>query len=411
MLKRVFVVLVFCLQIAASALAAGKATENYGPVVEQIVARGGAAIAAYTPANGVLTGNEFSRIYFDIFETSGMEFTLGLKDNAFMLKIESSFSLIISQSMRGEPKAAIEATWAKLKTDLDYAVAHYSRADGEQTFWGRVLQSFTILFREGVEAMLVVAALVAYLRRSGFGDKVGVIWKGVVWALGASVGAAWLLNSLIKTSGAQQEAIEGVTMLIAAVVLIYVSYWLTAKRDADRWQAFIKEKMDRALGRGNLFALGFVAFLAVFREGAETILFYQALMAGTSGEFDAIGAGMALAVVGLIVVYLMVRLASVRLPLGLFFGGTAILLYLMALVFAGQGILELQVSGLLHTTKLEGWPMISWLGMFPTLESMACQGVVLALLPLGWVWLRMKQGRPSGETPAHLAGRQDVSSR
>nr|WP_321465073.1 FTR1 family protein [uncultured Desulfobulbus sp.] len=413
MYKRMLLLMMILCLWGGCAFAAAKATENYGPVVAQIKERGGAAIAAYAPANGVLTGNEFSRIYFDIFETSGMEFTLGLKDNAFMLKIESSFSLIISQSMRGEPKGAIESTWATLQKDLDYAVEQYARADGEQGFWGRALQSFTILFREGVEAMLVVAALVAYLRRSGFGDKVGVIWQGVGWALGASVGAAWLLNTLIKTSGAQQEAIEGVTMLIAAGVLIYVSYWLTAKRDADRWQAFIKEKMDRALSRGNLFALGFVAFLAVFREGAETILFYQALMAGTSGEFNAIAAGMGLALVGLVAVYLLVRLASVRLPLGLFFGGTAILLYMMALVFSGQGILELQVAGMLHTTKLEGWPMISWLGVFPTLESMICQAVVVSLLPLGWMLLKFRQGEKGGEAegnPAHLAARRDASA-
>lgn len=411
MFKRLFLVMLLCCLGSGWALAATKATENYGPVVEDIVKRGEAAIAAYTPANGVITGNEFSRIYFDIFETTGMEFTLGLKDNAFMLKIESSFSLLISQSMRGEPKTVIEGTWSTLKKDLDYAAVHYSRADGEQSFWGRAMQSFIILFREGVEAMLVVAALVAYLRRSGFGDKVGVIWQGVGWALGASIGAAWLLNALVSVKGAQQEAIEGITMLIAAGVMIYVSYWLTAKRDADRWQAFIKEKMDRALGRGNLFALGFVAFLAVFREGAETILFYQALMAGTSGEFTAIAAGMALAVVGLVVVYLVVRLASVRLPLGLFFGGTAILLYLMALVFCGQGILELQVSGLLHTTKLEGWPMFSWLGVFPTVESMLCQASVIALLPLGWLVLRIRQAGKPGETPAHLVARRDGSSK
>lgn len=413
-----FLFLTLLLLLAAGSVqAAGKATENYGPVVERIVQRGDAAIAAYAGAdNGVATGNEFSRIYFDIFETSGMEFTLGLKDNAFMLKIESGFSLLISQSMRGEPKAKLEAVWSALKTDLDYAVVHYARADGEQSFWGRALQSFIILFREGVEAMLVVAALAAYLRRSGFGDKVGVIWQGVGYALAASVGAAWLLNTLVRTSGAQQEAIEGATMLIAAGVLVYVSYWLTAKRDADRWQAFIKEKMDRALSRGNLFALGFVAFLAVFREGAETILFYQALMAGTTGEFDAIAVGMALALVGLTAVYLVVRLASARLPLGLFFGATAVLLYLTALVFAGQGMLELQVSGLLHTTKLEGWPMISWLGMFPTVESMLSQAAVLALLPLGWIWMRVRRssgkGGGSGESPAaSLVGRRDVSSR
>ena len=385
----------FLLSAPLQASAAQRVTENYGPVVDEITARAEAALENYNMGESFITGNEFSRLYFDVFETSGMEFTLGLKDNAFMLQIESGFSLIISQAMRGDSREAVEKSWVSLKKDLDYAVEHYSSGE-EQSFWGRVMQSFVILFREGVEAMLVVAALVAYLRRSGYSDKVRVIWHGVVWALVASVGAAWTLNRLVSTSGAQQEAIEGITMLIAAGVLVYVSYWLTAKKDADRWQAFIKEKMDRAIGRGSLFALGMVAFLAVFREGAETILFYRALIGGTEGQLNAIWVGMLLATLALGGVYMVVRLASIRLPIGLFFGATAILLFLMAFVFTGQGILELQVSSLIPTTRLEGWPMISWLGVFPTRETMAGQVAVVALLPLGWAILLLKR-RKIGE--------------
>lgn len=391
--------LVALLWFPAVAGAGQGVTENYGPVVAEIVERGDKAVAEYAPAAGVVAGNLFSRLYFDVFETSGMEFTLGLKDKSFMLQIESGFSLVISQSMRGENKEVVEKSWSDLKTKLDYAVQHYSSGE-EQSFWGKVMQSFVILFREGVEAMLVVAALVAYLRRSGYPDKVKVIWQGVVLALAASVGAAWLFNSLVEASGADQEAMEGLTMLLAAAVLIYVSYWLTAKRDADRWQAFIREKMDQAISRGSMFALGFVAFLAVFREGAETILFYQALLAGSNGPLTSVWVGMALAAVALVAVYLVVRLASIRLPIALFFGGTAILLYVMAFVFTGNGILELQVAGMVDTTSLEGWPMISWLGIFPTVETTAAQFLVLALLPVGWIWLKK---RPTGPVKAGRA--------
>lgn len=405
MSMRLLVFLLLLLPVPASAATVGSnVTENYAPVVAEIVSRGDAALAAYSPETSVLTGNEFSRLYFDVFESSGMEFTLGLKDNALMLKIESSFSLLISQSMRGENRAALESAWTTLKQDLDYADKRYSRADDERSFWSQTVQSFIILFREGIEAMLVVAALVAYLRRSGYADKVRVIWYGVGWALLASAVTAWLLNAVVRASGAQQEAIEGVTMLIASVVLLYVSYWLSSKRDANRWQAFIRESADRALGRGNLLALGFVAFLAVFREGAETILFYQALMAGASGGFSAIAAGMALALLALVAVYLLVRVASIRLPLRLFFGGTSVLLFVMAFVFTGQGILELQVSGLVQTNRLEGWPMLSWLGVFPTLETMLGQGAVLALLLLGWVWMAL-QSRRRPLTPAGAEGK------
>ncbi|MCG8426013.1 MAG: FTR1 family iron permease [Chromatiales bacterium] len=365
-------------------------TEDYGPVVAEIVERGEKAVASYTPDSAVVTGNEFSRLYFDVFESSGMEFTLGLKDQSFMLRIESGFSQMISLSMRGGEKSELEKVWSNLKRDLDIAVERYSSGGAVQTFWGLVLQSFLILFREGVEAMLVVAALTAYLRRSGYADKVKVIWHGVVWALVASVAAAWLLNSVFEATGAQRETMEGVTMLIAAAVLVYVSYWLFAKRETERWQAFIRDQMDRAIKRSSLFALGFVAFLAVFREGAETILFYQALMSGAS-DYNAIWTGMGIAAVVLLVVYLLIRLASIRLPLGLFFGFTAVLLFAMAFVFTGKGILELQVGGLVPTTPVDGVPMVSWLGLFPTVETLLGQMLILAMLPLGWLWLKMNQ--------------------
>ena len=391
MKKLIIALLIVTAGIPTLLLAAQGVTEDYGPVVAEIIERGDVAVENYTVSNSVIAGNEFSRLYFDVFETSGMEFTLGLKNNAFMLQIESSFSLMISQSMRGEPRQELEKTWKKMKVDLNYAVKHYSIGDKAPSFWGRVLQSFLILFREGVEAMLVVAALIAYLKRSGYADKVVFIWHGVIWALVASVGTAWVLNSIVSATGANREAMEGITMLIAAAVLVYVSYWLTAKKDADRWNAFIKGKIDTAVGRNNFLALGFVAFLAVFREGAETILFYQALIGGSVGQMNAIWTGIATAIVVLAIVYSLIRVASIRLPLGVFFGTTAIFLFAMAFVFTGQGILELQVSSLIQTTKLQGWPMVSWLGIFPTVETITGQAIILALIPAGCFWIKMKE--------------------
>ncbi|HID46956.1 MAG TPA: FTR1 family iron permease [Chromatiaceae bacterium] len=377
---------------AMTAGAAQQVTEDYGPVVAAMVERGDAAVAGYTPDQGVKLGNEFSRLYFDVFEGSGMEFTLGLKNESFMLKVESGFSQMISLGMQGSESEAVQQAWKKLKEALNTAVAKYSSGGAPIGFWGLVLQSFLILFREGVEAMLVVAALVAYLRRSGYADKVGVIWRGVALAVIASLAMAWVMNEVFQASGAGRETIEGVTMLIAAAVLVYVSYWLFAKRETERWQAFIKDQMDKAIGKGSLFALGFVAFLAVFREGAETLLFYQALIGSAQGQLNAVWVGMGFAAAMLAIVYVLIRLLSIRLPLGIFFGFTAALLFAMAFVFTGKGLLELQVGGQLATTPLEGWPMIPWAGVFPTRETMLGQALVLAVLPLGYAWM-MLQGR------------------
>ncbi|MDR1728125.1 MAG: FTR1 family iron permease [Acidobacteriota bacterium] len=402
-MRVIFILL--CIAAASAPALAGTqgVTEDYGPVVAEIVERGDKAVAAYAPADAVPTGNEFSRLYFDVFESSGMEFTLNLKDSSAMLKIESGFSSIISQCMRGEPKAEVEKTWAAMKRDMDYAVERYSSGGAEQGFRGRAAQSFLIIAREGLEAMLVVVALVAYLRRSGYADRVRVIWCGVACALVASAAVAWVFNAVLGASGANREAMEGVTMLVAAAVLVQVGHWLAGKRDADRWNAFIKGKMEQALGRRSLFALGFTAFLAVFREGAETILFYQALLGGVQGGRGAIWVGMGLGAVALAGAFLLIRLASVRLPLGPFFGATAVFLFGMAFMFAGKGVFELQASGWIPTNGIEGWPMVSWLGVFPTRETLLGQALVLATLPLGWLWLRRK-GKPH-PAPAAVAGR------
>jgi high-affinity iron transporter len=335
-------------------------TENYVPVVAEIIERGDKAIEIYTVENSVLLGNEFSRLYFDVFEGSGMEFTLGLKDQSFMLSIESGFSEIISLGMRGGDAQRIQDAWFKLRERLKYAAQHYSN-DGEgQSFWGLVFQAFLILFREGIEAMLVVAALATYLRRSGYAEKVRVIWHGVGWAILASVVAAWLLTNVINLSGAGRENIEGLTMLIAAAVLIYVSFWLFAKRESERWQAFIKGKMD------------------------------QALLA--SGSISAISVGAAFAAVLLLLVFFIMRFASIRLPLGVFFSFTAVLLFLMAFVFTGKGLLELQVSNMVPTTRIDGVPQVGWLGIFPTRETLLGQAAILLLLPAGWIWLKFRNG-------------------
>ncbi len=379
----------------------GDATKNiskkdpskaYGRVVAEIKRRGDIAVQAYGPANTVVTGNEFSRLYFEVFESSDMEFTLGLKDQSLMLEIESAFSQMISLAMRGGSKVELEATWRQLQQVLDLAVSRYGD-DNTSSFWGLALQSFLILFREGVEAMLVVAALVAYLRRSGYADKVKVIWSGVAAALLASVATAWALNSLLSTSGTQREIMEGVTMLVAALLMVYVSFWLFARRDAQRWQAFVHQQMGGALTRGSMLSLAFVAFLAVYREGAETLLFYQALFGMAEASFNPIWIGMALAVLSLLLVYALVNLASMRLPLGLFFSVTAALLFVMAFIFVGKGMLELQVGGVISATALTGVPSVSWLGVFPSQETLLAQLLLLALLPIAWVFMRMKAHR------------------
>lgn len=369
--------------------------------VAAIIERGEAALNGYSQGTALETGNEYSRLYFDIFEGSGMEFALGIEDSAAMIAIETGFGDLISFSMNGDDKATLDKEWVQQKSRLQSALEKHQ--SNVVSWWGSVLQSFFILLREGFEAMLVVMALVTYLRRGGAADKVHIVWQGVVYALIASGLTAWALHSLIAVSGAAREAIEGATMLLAAVLLFYVSYWLLAKSQADRWQSFIRGKVEGAISTGSVVTLGFAAFLAVYREGAETILFYQALLAGSGSQVDAVMVGFGLAAIALLVLYLVMRIATVRVPIGLFFSLTALFLFIMAFIFAGKGIFELQMAGLFVATPLAWAPSIASIGVFPRAEPLIVQALLLIAAIAAWVFMKVKTTDQVDEIRTHGA--------
>ena len=258
---------------------------------------------------------------------------------------------------------------------------------GGAGFLSLSLQSFFILTREGVEAILIVAALVAWLQKAGAADKIRIVYQGVGWAIAAALATAYLLQYALQSSGDMRQVMEGSTMLLAAAMLFYVSFWLIARVQAGKWQSYIRSHVNRAVSGNSLFALGFAAFLAVYREGAETVLFYQALITDAPAQINAIGAGFIAAALTLAVIYATMRSASRQLPLGLFFSVTAGLLMVLAFIYAGKGVHELQEAHLISETMLAGFPKTGWLGIYPTIETLSAQMLVFvpALLMLLWM--------------------------
>lgn len=374
-------VILFCASIGTAAQAAS----DYPAIMLHLISAGDKAAEEYQPEQAIDFGNRFSQLYFGHFEGQGLEFSVGQADTDAMLQIELSFSRLINSAVTGKPVTEVQNQWQDLKALLEVAPMIDSAS---ASFTELLVQSFLILLREGIEALLVVAALVTYLRKAGAGDKVNLIWLGALAALGASILTAIALNKLIQNSGAARETLEGLTMLVAAVLLSYVSAWLFARREMQQWQGYINDRLGQAIGQGSLWAVISVAFFAVYREGAETILFYQALISDSGGELDAIMAGFACAVVALLAVYVLIFQLSVKLPLKQFFTGTAALLYSLSVIFAGKATLELQVAGWIGSTYLEYVPTVSWLGLFPTLESIFAQLVLMLLPVLGWIITR-----------------------
>lgn len=362
---------------------------DMGEVARELSAKGAALVAAYQPADGTVTAEGFSDLYFDVFEGSGMEQAVGMRSASAKTELEALFAQVIGKAGQGRPAAEVASAWAALQSRLsEVAVDHRGAGSG----WAATLvQSFLILLREGFEAMLVVTALVAYLRRSGQGDKVRVIGHGVVWALVASLAAAWALTQIPQLAGQDQEVLEGAVMLVAAAVLFHVSFWLLSKRETQAWQAYVKAQVDAAAQSGRMWALGLAAFLAVFREGAETVLFYQALALSAPNQMPALLAGIAAATLALGLLYWAMRALSFRLPLRLFFTATAGLLFFLAVSFAGKGVLELQEGKLLPITPLDMLPRVEWLGLFPTAESLAAQLLLVVPMVAGLIWHARRQ--------------------
>lgn len=244
-------------------------------------------------------------------------------------------------------------------------------------FWGAFFQSFLIILREGFEAILVIGAIVAFLIKTGNRKRLRDIWIGVGAALAASAVTAVILATALKALPATREIIEGATMLIAVAVLFSVSYWLISKVEAAKWQAFIRDKVNTALSHGGGTALTVVAFLAVYREGAETALFMQALFA--EGAAIPLSLGIAVGFVVLSIIFTLFHRYGVKIPLRPFFAVTSALLYYMAFVFMGKGIRELQEGNVVPITILPGWPSVEGMGIFPSVETVLAQLALVAL--------------------------------
>ena len=246
--------------------------------------------------------------------------------------------------------------------------------DGKkESGWSVFLASFIIIFREGLEAILVIAAISAYLVRSNNKPMLKVVYLSSLFAVFASILAAIALHTIVGLSGANQEIMEGCAMLLATVMLFFISNWMLSKSESIAWKNYVEGKVQNAVSTGSSFALGFAAFLAVFREGAETIIFYQAMLADANEHMDMVWYGLGVGMIVLAFVFVIIRFGTVKLPLKPFFIGTSALMYLMAIAFAGGGVKELQEADIIPVTSVDFVHPVEILGIYPTVETLLPQ--------------------------------------
>jgi high-affinity iron transporter len=339
------------------------------------------------------------KIAFDAYLTfEQVETDVRARNAALAGELEDAFASLRARAGAGAGSDELEAIHARLLAGLERAERLVAdRSSGANL----LMQSFVLLLREGFEAILIVAALMAFLAKAGAVERRRHVAQGAWAAVGASLVTAAVVELLFEITPGQREALEGITMLLATAVLFYVSYWLLSKIEVAKWNAFVKGRMEEALSTGSGLALASVAFLAVYREGFETILFYKALLtsAGPGGGSAAgpVLAGIALGAVALVIVYVAISRFGMKVPLKPFFAVTSAMLYYMAFVFAGKGIADLQESGILGTKVVEWAPRIPVLGIYPTVQSLSLQLLLIVLLVVAVVWLQ--RNRFNGAEP------------
>jgi high-affinity iron transporter len=351
---------------------------SWNEIIDQMHISLDNAYEAYTKQDANGAKDFVNDAYFGYYEKEGVErAVLSYISGKRASTVEYQFSAVKRLMTEGASLQEVRASLDNLKKMLREDA---NQLDGkEESAAGVFLASLLIILREGFEAILVIAAIAAYLIRSGNLRQTRIVYISGFAALVASGIAAVAIQFVFEVSGANQEILEGVAMLLAVVVLFFVSNWMVAKAEAEAWKQYIEGKVQTAIETGSSFALGAAAFLAVFREGAETILFYQALLGETDTYRNMVWIGFLVGCAALVIIFAVVRYGSLVIPIKPFFMATSILMYIMSVAFAGGGVKELQEADVISVTPVNFVQSIDILGIYPTVETLLPQAVLLLL--------------------------------
>lgn len=386
----------------------GKGDRTWSEVASEMTAILDKAYKAATSGNGDEGSALVNNAYYQYYEKLGFEKNvMNAISGDRVSQVEYQFKMTRKTMRDGGSDKEIKQLVDDLKSWLvkDAAILDGGASGNVNGFTKLVTssagQAFLILIREGLEALLVVAAVIAYLVKSGNKRFAKWIYLGVVAGLAGSGLVAVLFTFLFGGSGPIQEISEGVCALIATLMLLWTSNWMLNKSSVEAWNNYIRNKTEAAvagaqnkvesgqgLGLGMIASLAMLSFLAVFREGAETVIFYESIYSMSQDAHGMWVGGLAAAAV-LIVIFLILRFTSVKIPIGPFFLVTSILMAALVVIFAGGGIHALIEGDLIEGTYLSAVPTNDWIGLYPYVETITAQVIaaiaVVVLFVVGFI--------------------------
>jgi len=322
--------------------------------------------------------------YLDGFELA--EPALFAKDAAFGRALEAQFTQLRNAIKQGEPSDEIQKRHVEIEGKLDQASQILARDESLSAYY-LFANSALIILREGLEAALILAAIIAMLKVMGATEVIRYIHLG--WILALVAGAlTWLATeTLLTLSGRHRESMEGFISVFAAIALFYVGYWLHTRSEVRKWRGFIEQKVRAGISTRRVLGLTGISFFAVYREAFEVVLFYQALWLQNEGNHGPVLWGFAGGLAVLALAAFAILKLGLKLPLKYFFGATGTLLYIVAFIFAGNGVKELQAALWLPTTPLSIPEAIPVLGIYPTVETLTAQGLMFCAFLAATFWM------------------------
>lgn len=382
-----------------TALAQSDTSEDEGkdftPIVQNIKDKMTKVLQLYESGKVDDAIDESGNIYFDEYEESGMENIVGAKNTQLKLDTEASFNKISALMRAGASKEQIVAAQNKLFDQLTQSLELTKKSSN----WDLFLYAFIIILREGFEALIIVAAVIALLIKSGNSKHLNIVYSALGVAVVLSIATAYGLNYIFgsENAGQTREVMEGAVMLIAVVLLFYVGFWLLSNASSKKWSAYIQGQISNSLSSGDSKMLWWTVFLAVYREGAETVLFYLALLfdAKSPAATSMVAAGFVAGLAALIIVYIVIKKFSLKIAIKPFFIATSVIIFYMSVVFVGKGVMELVEGKVFVPTVIDGLPTITWIGFYPYVQSLVPQAVMIVLLIVGILILKNKQKNKS----------------